>query len=64
MRAIRGYKFSPSDSALAFLDKLNEFGDLFGLRQFFLHRFNRLAAVVFRAVNQAKGFFDQLNAFR
>src|SRR6516165_10596233 len=55
---------SPNNSALALFDELNEFGDLFCLGQFFLHRFNRLPAVVFRSVNQAKGFFDQLNAFR
>src|SRR5438094_7608753 len=57
-------QISPNDSALAFFDELNEFGDLFCLGQFFLHRFDCLACVVFGAVNQAKGFFDQLHAFR
>ena len=57
-------QISPGDSAFALFDELDEFGDLFCLRQFFLHRFDCLASVVFGAVNQAKGFFDQLNAFR
>ena len=64
MRAIRGYKSHLSDSAFALFDELDEFGDLFCLGQFFLHRFDCLASVVFRAINQSKRFFDQLNAFR
>ena len=56
-------QISPNNSALALFDELNEFGDFFCLGQFFMHRFDCLAAVVFRAVNQAKGFFDQLNSF-
>src|SRR6266403_2964493 len=56
-------QISPSNSAFALFDELDDFGDLFGLRQFFLHRFDRLAGVVFRAVNQAKCFFDQFHAF-
>src|SRR4029077_9941679 len=57
-------QISPNNSALAFFDELNEFGDFFCLGQFFLHRFHRLTSIEFRAVNQAKGFFDQLNSFR
>src|SRR5882724_4318958 len=55
---------SSNNPALALFDELDEFGDLFRLGQFFLHGFDCLTTVVFRAVNQAKGFFDQLNAFR
>src|SRR5215831_2650251 len=55
---------SPDNSALACLEKLDDLGDVFRLRQFFLHGFDRLAAVVFRAVNHAKRFFDQLYSFR
>jgi len=44
-------------------DELDDFGDFFCLRQFFLHRFDCLAGVVFGTVNQAKGFLDQLHAF-
>ena len=54
---------SSNDSALALFDELDDFGDLFRLRQFFLHRFDCLAPVVFRTVNQAKSFFDELHAF-
>src|SRR5882757_2985256 len=57
-------QISPSDSAFALFDKLDEFGDFFCLGQFFLHRFDCLPSIVFGAVNQAEGFFDQLNAFR
>src|SRR5882724_9488699 len=57
-------QISPSNSAFALFDELDDFGDLFGLRQFFLHRFDCLASVVIGAVNQAERFFDQLNAFR
>src|SRR6476659_6674111 len=57
-------QISPSDSAFALFDELDEFSDLFCLGQLFLHRLNRLASIVFGAVNQSKGFFDQLNAFR
>src|SRR5213595_1894914 len=57
-------QISPSDSAFALFNELNEFDDLFCLRQFFLHSFDCLTSVVFGAVNKAKGFFDQLNAFR
>ena len=42
---------SPNDSALTLFDELDDFGDLLGLRQFFLHRFDGLAPVVFGAVN-------------
>src|SRR5512132_116435 len=57
-------QISPNNSAFALFDELDDFGDLFGLRQFFLHRFDCLSSVVFGAVNQAERFFDQLNAFR
>src|SRR6266550_8883191 len=57
-------QISPSNSAFALFDELDDFGDLFGLRQFFLHGFDCLASVVIGAVNQAERFFDQLNAFR
>jgi hypothetical protein len=36
-----------NDSALALFDELDDFGDLFGLGQLFLHRFDCLAGVVF-----------------
>src|SRR6266536_6398567 len=55
-------QISPNNSAFALFDELDDFGDLFSLRQFFLHGFDCLTTVVFRAVNQAKGFFDQLHA--
>ena len=61
-RVISG-EMSPNDSALALFDESDDFGDLFCLRQFFLHRFNRLPGVVFRSINHAKSFFDQLHAF-
>src|SRR6478752_4056460 len=57
-------QISPSDSAFALFDKLDEFGDFFCLGQVFLHRFDCLASIVFGAVNQAERFFDQLDAFR
>src|SRR5205823_10951073 len=57
-------QISPNNSALALFDELDEFDDLFCLGQLFLHGFDCLTTVVFGAVNQAKGFFDQLNAFR
>src|SRR5436309_1504292 len=52
-----------NDSALALLDELDDLRDLFGLRQFFLHRFDYLAGFVFRTVNQAERFFDKFHAF-
>src|SRR5438132_10164311 len=55
-------QISPNNSALALLDELDDLRDLFCLGQFFLHGFDCLTSVVFRAVNQAKGFFDQLHA--
>src|SRR5262245_25695842 len=54
---------SPNNSAFALLDELDYLNDLFCLRQFFLHRFERLSGIVFRAVDQAERFFDQLHAF-
>src|SRR5215471_17280691 len=56
-------QMSPDNSALACLEKLDDLGDLFCLRQSFLHSFNCLATVEFRSVNQAKGLFDELNSF-
>src|ERR1041385_1408619 len=61
--AIRGYKSLANDSALACFEELNNLGDIFGVRQFFLHRFDCLAAVVFRTINQAKGLFNELHSF-
>src|SRR5438094_8587850 len=55
-------QISPNNSAFALFDELDEFSDLLGLRQFSLHGFDCLTSVVFRSVNQAKGFFDQLHA--
>src|SRR5215471_7228138 len=54
---------SANNSAFALFDEPDDFGDFFCLRQFFLHGFNRLPRVVFRAVNQAERFFDQLDIF-
>src|SRR5262245_19904753 len=54
----------PNNPTLACLEELNDLGDLFGLSQSFLHRFDCLAAIEFGSVNQAKSFLDQLNFFR
>src|SRR5262245_43739010 len=56
-------QISPNNSALACLEKLDDLSDVFGLRQPFLHRFDCLTSVEFRAKNQTKGLFDELNSF-
>src|SRR5262249_6695474 len=53
----------PNNSALACFEELNDLSDVFSLRQFFLHRFDCLAAVVFRTVNQSKCFFYKFQPF-
>src|SRR6266496_3631724 len=54
---------SPNDSALALFDESDDLGDLLSLWQVLLHRLDCLAPVVFRAINQAECFFDQLHTF-
>jgi hypothetical protein len=46
MESAAAVEISANNSARALFDELDDFGDFFGLRQFFLHRFDRLARVV------------------
>src|SRR5438876_7841028 len=53
-----------NDSALGLFNEFDYFANLFALRQFPSDRLQRLARIIFRAVDQAEGLLDPLHTFR